>query len=97
MHVLYTVVSVKTRTSQMFCHGYRKAPPGKTNTVTAIIHSELAGCKIDIRNPFATICKKYESSARDVARVTVSIIYQHDGASGPETAPREQIYMVYGR
>ncbi len=41
------------RTSQMFCHGYRKAPPEKTYTVTATIHSELAGCKIGIRNPFA--------------------------------------------
>jgi hypothetical protein len=69
------------RAPHMLCHGDRKAPPGKTDTVTATIHSSLAGCKIEVPNPFAKACEKYESSVGNVARVTVGILYQPDGKS----------------
>jgi hypothetical protein len=51
----------------------------KTNAVTATIHSELADCKFQKPSPFAKACEKYESSVRDVAHITVGILYQHDG------------------
>ncbi len=68
-----SVVSVKT------AHPKNAPREKKRYGYSNHIHSERAGCKMEIPNPFAKICEKYPSSVRDIGRVTVVTLYQRDG------------------